>query len=124
ATMRERLANGWRILVTTAGTGSAHRIVERCGDADVPARVEESWSGEASVVAVVPHVTGARFEAPESKLWVVNESDFTGRAVQAAGPMVRVASRRRNHVDPLQLRPGDFVVHEQHGVGRFVELVT
>ena len=32
-------------------------------------------------------------------------------------------SRRRNQVDPLQLRPGDFVVHEQHGVGRFVEMV-
>jgi transcription-repair coupling factor (superfamily II helicase) len=26
-------------------------------------------------------------------------------------------------VDPLQLRPGDFVVHEQHGVGRYVEMV-
>ena len=32
-------------------------------------------------------------------------------------------SRRRNLVDPLQLKPGDFVVHEQHGVGRFVEMV-
>ena len=26
-------------------------------------------------------------------------------------------------VDPLQLKPGDFVVHEQHGVGRYVEMV-
>jgi transcription-repair coupling factor (superfamily II helicase) len=32
-------------------------------------------------------------------------------------------SKRRNQVDPLSLRPGDHVVHEQHGVGRFVELV-
>jgi len=32
-------------------------------------------------------------------------------------------SRRRNAVDPLQLRPGDPVVHEQHGVGRYVEMV-
>ena len=32
-------------------------------------------------------------------------------------------SRRRNQVDPLQLRPGDHVVHEQHGVGRFVEMM-
>ncbi|RYG63839.1 DEAD/DEAH box helicase, partial [bacterium] len=37
--------------------------------------------------------------------------------------MRRMPSRRRNVVDPLALRPGDFVVHEQHGVGRFVELV-
>jgi transcription-repair coupling factor (superfamily II helicase) len=32
-------------------------------------------------------------------------------------------SRRRNQVDPLQLRPGDHVVHEQHGVGKFVEMM-
>jgi transcription-repair coupling factor (superfamily II helicase) len=32
-------------------------------------------------------------------------------------------SRRRNAVDPLQLRPGDHVVHEQHGVGRYVEMM-
>ena len=32
-------------------------------------------------------------------------------------------SRRRNVVDPLQLKPGDHVVHEQHGVGRFVEMM-
>jgi transcription-repair coupling factor (superfamily II helicase) len=27
-------------------------------------------------------------------------------------------------VDPLQLKPGDYVVHEQHGVGRFVEMTS
>ena len=32
-------------------------------------------------------------------------------------------SRRRKQVDPLELETGDFVVHEQHGVGRYVELV-
>jgi transcription-repair coupling factor (superfamily II helicase) len=33
-------------------------------------------------------------------------------------------SRRRATVDPLTLTPGDFVVHEQHGVGRYVEMVS
>jgi len=32
-------------------------------------------------------------------------------------------SRRRKQVDPLELATGDFVVHEQHGVGRYVELM-
>ncbi len=36
--------------------------------------------------------------------------------------MRKMPSRRRNQVDPLQLHPGDPVVHEQHGVGRFVEM--
>ncbi|MGB5934672.1 MAG: transcription-repair coupling factor, partial [Ornithinimicrobium sp.] len=43
----------------------------------------------------------------------------------AAGPTSTthsMPSRRRKQIDPLQLRPGDLVVHEQHGVGRFVEM--
>ena len=39
------------------------------------------------------------------------------------GAMPRRWPARRNVVDPLQLEPGDFVVHEQHGVGRFVEMM-
>ena len=32
-------------------------------------------------------------------------------------------SRRRTTIDPLSLKTGDYVVHEQHGVGRYVEMV-
>src|SRR5205814_5832386 len=35
----------------------------------------------------------------------------------------RMPSRRRHTVDPLQLKTGDIVVHEQHGVGRYVDMV-
>ena len=31
--------------------------------------------------------------------------------------------KRRNQVDPLALTAGDYVVHDQHGIGRFVEMV-
>ena len=31
--------------------------------------------------------------------------------------------RRKNTIDPLELTPGDPVVHAQHGVGRYVEMV-
>jgi len=32
-------------------------------------------------------------------------------------------SRRKKAIDPIELKPGDYVVHEQHGVGRYIELV-
>ena len=56
---------------------------------------------------------------------MITETDLTGTAGQGGSTkdMRRMPSRRRNQVDPLQLKPGDFVVHEQHGVGRFVEMV-
>ena len=33
-------------------------------------------------------------------------------------------ARRRGGIDPLQLTPGDYVVHEQHGVGRYLEMTS
>ncbi len=33
-------------------------------------------------------------------------------------------SRRRGGIDPLQLTPGDYIVHEQHGVGRYLEMTS
>jgi len=32
-------------------------------------------------------------------------------------------ARRKNQIDPLELTPGDPVVHSQHGVGRYAEMV-
>jgi transcription-repair coupling factor (superfamily II helicase) len=32
-------------------------------------------------------------------------------------------ARRKNQIDPLELSPGDAVVHAQHGVGRYQEMV-
>jgi transcription-repair coupling factor (superfamily II helicase) len=31
-------------------------------------------------------------------------------------------TRRKRQIDPLELQPGDYVVHEHHGVGRYVEM--
>ena len=128
AQVRERLADGWRVVITAAGPGSAARIAEQCAQASVPAKVVPSVGlagsdvDAAAVAHVVPHVTGRGYSLPAEKLLVVNESDLTGRSANAAGPKVTVPTKRRAVVDPLQLRTGDFVVHETHGIGRFVEL--
>ena len=36
--------------------------------------------------------------------------------------MRKMPARRKKQIDPLELKAGDYVVHEQHGVGRFVEM--
>jgi transcription-repair coupling factor (superfamily II helicase) len=66
----------------------------------------------------------AGFALPEAKIAVLSEAEFYGRAasIDARGSR-RLASRRKNVVDPLQLKAGDYVVHETHGIGRFVELI-
>jgi len=53
------------------------------------------------------------------------EADITGaRGGTSSREMSKMPVRRRNAVDPLALRSGDHVVHEQHGIGRYLGLTT
>ncbi|WP_149202320.1 transcription-repair coupling factor [Actinotalea subterranea] len=125
ADLRDLQRDGWRLVLTTEGHGPAQRMVEQLSGFDVPARLvaEVPAEPEGGVVLVTPASGGRGFVAPELRLAVFSEQDLTGRAGTSTKDMRSMPSRRRNVVDPLALRAGDFVVHEQHGVGRFVELV-
>ena len=126
ADLTEHQRDGWRMVLTTEGHGSAQRMVEQLRATDVPARLVPGIEAvpEAGVVLVVPALAGPGFASDELRLAVFAESDLTGRAGTSTRDMRRMPSRRRNVVDPLSLRTGDYVVHEQHGVGRFVELAS
>ncbi|MFT9282985.1 transcription-repair coupling factor [Bifidobacterium sp.] len=53
-----------------------------------------------------------------ARLAVLTERDLTGRT--SATGQLKTPKRRRKSIDLMELKPGDFVVHEQHGVGRFI----
>ncbi|MFN8076765.1 MAG: transcription-repair coupling factor [Kineosporiaceae bacterium] len=126
ADLRMLAGAGWRVVVTTEGSGSARRTGEVLSAAQVPARVLPALGGEVEpgVVHVVPASGESGFVLEDQRLALVTETDLSGRRGSGGTKdMRRMPSRRRNVVDPLQLKPGDFVVHEQHGVGRYVEMV-
>ena len=114
----------WRLVLTTEGHGPAKRMTEQLSAAGTAARLAVSLEvePEPGVVHVVAGGAGKGFVAPDLKLAVFSEQDLTGRTGSGTRDMRKMPSRRRNVVDPLQLKAGDFVVHEQHGVGRFVEM--
>ncbi len=125
AELRHLASKGWRVVATTEGHGSAKRLVEVLADADVPASLVDGVleAPPASVVQVTTATLGTGFVAPPLRFALLSEADILGRAGPASKDGQRMPSRRRNTVDPLALTPGDFVVHEQHGVGRYVEMV-
>ncbi|WP_426565848.1 transcription-repair coupling factor [Angustibacter sp. McL0619] len=119
-------SSGWRVVVVTEGHGLAQRVVEVLGEREVGARLVGGVDAapEPGLVHVTTGRLGRGFVAPNLRLAVLTETDLTGTSGQGSTKdMRRMPSRRRNVVDPLQLRPGDYVVHEQHGVGRFVEMM-
>ncbi len=88
--------------------------------------VPEAAEPAAGLVTVTTGGVGNGFLVPDARFALLTESDLTGSAGgsgTSTKDMRRMPSKRRNQVDPLQLHPGDFVVHEQHGVGRFIEMV-
>ena len=127
AMLRAHVATGGYAAVVTPGAGTALRVVERLAEFDTPAAMLDCAAGEQTrpqkgIVGVLrgPLHPGVVLEG--ANLGVITESDLTGsRAAAVEGK--RLAARRRNTVDPLALTAGDLVVHDQHGIGRFVEMV-
>jgi transcription-repair coupling factor (superfamily II helicase) len=123
--IRSWLAVGHRVVWVTEGHGSAERIVELLRADDIPVRLVEDLKDvpDASVVQVATGRLSRGFVAPTAGLVVLTEADVTGsRGKSSTKDMRQMPSRRRAGIDPLQLTPGDYVVHEQHGVGRYVEM--
>lgn len=128
----ERLRDGWTVAVAAAGTGLVERAADLLAEHELAARVVEvfpsSASGDGAAEPGVAYLLQASidqgFELAEIKLAVLSESEFFGRSAGYDSRQVKkLASRRRNVVDPLQLKAGDFVVHQTHGIGKFLELV-
>ncbi|HTY73386.1 MAG TPA: transcription-repair coupling factor [Actinomycetes bacterium] len=124
ADVRAALREGWTVALVTEGHGPAQRLAERLADADVPARLEVDVPSdvEPGVAIVTTGELDHGFSHDGLRLLVLTEADLVGQTTSTKD-MRRMPSRRRNVVDPLQLRAGDYVVHEQHGVGRYVEMV-
>ncbi|MBF4609051.1 transcription-repair coupling factor [Curtobacterium sp. VKM Ac-1393] len=118
--------DGWAVVVTAQGQGLVERAVQVLADAGVAARAEALPAPPEPGVAIVTTATVEHgFAIPDPRIVVLSEAEFYGRSVQQGARTVKkLASRRKNVVDPLQLKPGDVVVHATHGIGKFVELVS
>ena len=55
-----------------------------------------------------------------AKIALLTERDLTGRTSAVA--VAKTPKRRRKAIDLVELKKGDYVVHEQHGIGRFIEM--
>ncbi|MFC9232802.1 transcription-repair coupling factor [Streptomyces decoyicus] len=123
ADTKQWVADGWRTLFLTEGHGPAARTVEVLGGEGIPARLDADLAEiSPSLVHVSCSSLDNGFIDPSLKIAVLTETDLSGQ--KAAGKDgARMPARRRKTIDPLTLEAGDFIVHEQHGVGRYIEMV-
>ncbi|WP_461013321.1 transcription-repair coupling factor [Trueperella pyogenes] len=113
----------WRIVIAVEGAGLGRRLVEQLADADVPATfAEDLREVTPGVVAIVTAPVQSGFIADSAKFALLGAMDLVGRKRTRSAQLRQMPKRRKNAVDPLQLKPGDYVVHARHGVAQFVKL--
>ena len=124
ADTKKWLADGYLLIFTAAGPGIVERYAKLFQESDLPVRILKNFAPnlarDAIYVLTTPIEHG--FTCDEYKTVFITEKDISG--VQSSNKdQARMPSRRKKAIDPLELKPGDYVVHEQHGVGRYIELV-
>ncbi|WP_132427798.1 transcription-repair coupling factor [Pseudonocardia endophytica] len=122
--LRAHVASGGRAVLVLAGHGTAQRSLEQLREAEVPATLVEELVDEPDkgMVTVTCGRLLSGFTATEISLVLLSESDLTGSRAGLDAPARKTTPRRRNAVDLAVLQPGDYVVHNQHGIGKFVEM--
>jgi transcription-repair coupling factor (superfamily II helicase) len=117
AQLRDVAAKRWTIAVCAESSNSAQRLSEALRDEGFVAPVEAEV-GTGVTVVVAPIDRG--FVYPALEMAVLTESDLTGRRRPHRTARPRAASVETFFDD---MKTGDFVVHFQHGVGRFGGMV-
>ncbi|KAB1504050.1 transcription-repair coupling factor [Corynebacterium sp. 320] len=146
ADIRRRVEGGGRVVFAAPTPAVAARMIRRLNDAGLPneavgvdltgqrlgrlskptaTTADEPAGGKVWIYHAVAHV-GVDFpfagDDAQASMLFLTETDLTGNRVDAKATGKRKPAKKRNRVDPLALEPGDLVVHDSHGIGKFVKM--
>lgn len=116
------LSDGYQVLLVADGDGTANRLTENMAKEGIELQRSSeppNFSNPSGQITVGSLERG--FVLTNSRLAVITEAELTGRrrTHRPRGPRRKAAVRVFE-----DLHPGDYVVHEFHGVAKFSGLVT
>ncbi len=124
--------NGMRVVIAARAESQAERVVTLLRHREVPCRArlgrfDPRWLQESEDAGRVLVVTGPLMRgvvAPGEALAFVTEEEIFGRRAKRRAARASSSSMSRAFVEDLRsLSVGDFVVHVEHGIGRYEGLV-
>ena len=131
AEVRGRVQGGAQVMMSAASTGEMERFADLCHENELPYRLgelddtatgvrlaEESSGGTipALVLCKAPLAEGVAF--PESRLAIYGNADLFESLPAPTRPRGRATSASF-FSDLSDLKPSDYVVHVDHGIGQF-----
>jgi transcription-repair coupling factor (superfamily II helicase) len=118
ARLKRLLAGGSRVVVAAESEASAVRLAGLLRDRELDLPVDDDPMRLGGTIVVAPIQSG--FVLDQIPLAVLTEADLTGRR-RTYRPR---RPRTRDAVGFFEdLKPGDYIVHYQHGVGRYAGMV-
>ena len=113
------------MIFTAPAVGTLKRFSELLNSSDLPNEtIQTSGTADKSnLITLIKSDLQYGFISEKYKLVVITDKDISGQR-SLDKDQARMPSRRKKAIDPLQLKSGDYVVHEQHGVGRYSELIN
>ncbi len=119
--IRHYLGDKYRVAVLCADRRKADILRDYLADRQIPAAVDEALAdlGKPGECRIAVGALSAGAEYPSIRLAVMTEGQFTQRYRQSA-PKRKGSSNRQKLQSYTDLSRGDLVVHETHGIGRFL----
>lgn len=111
-------SQGYAIVVLTGGEARGRRLQRALAEQNTPTVMSETLDGNliASEVILLPATLSKGFRNPDAKLCLISDTDLYGTSYQRAKKRQKAGERIASFTD---LKPGDYVVHDTHGVGIF-----
>ena len=122
--LRQALEKNQSVVFATHGHGMLERYAGIFRGADLPVNIIEKLvdSPMKGSINLTTSVITHGFESESAQIFFMTERDLTG-SKGSVKDSERLPTKRKKAIDPLELKSGDFIVHEQHGIGRYVELM-
>ena len=114
--------DGWRVALMAGGVARGQRLARSLMDEDavVPFLEELPEALEKGVPVILPGAITRGFIWPQLKFAVVSEGDLFGVGKQKTHAIARTGNKMAAFTD---LNVGDYVVHENHGIGQYMGTV-
>ncbi len=121
--LSELSSEGYRVAVCAEGKGTGARVTASLNEAGLTVPFDADGTSDVTRpgIRVVVQPMDRGFVLPSIKLAVLAESDVTGR--RRAHRRARPRPRRGSEGFFEDLKPGDYIVHHQHGVGKYGGMV-
>ena len=117
--IRKWKESGWRVMVFSGGIARGERMRQSFEDEGIEVQFDEHCmrAPETGKCVIYPTSLSGGFLYPDMKLAVIIESDVYGSKTAKAKAKRQEKGRLNSFTD---LEVGDYVVHETHGIGRYL----